>query len=278
MVDVPFPDSDQRTADRWCIRVPVAVDAPEGCGRCAEDGAADLFTVQPAGSHDRHRADPAADAASGGVPAGLSHVGGIGVVRRPLAQWHAAIVIPLALFMGDLVAYFRHRFEHSRLLWPSHVMHHSDQDMNWTTVYRFHPINRLTTIVIDYGSLILFGFPPYAVAINGLVRSYYGMFIHTRLPWTLGWLGHVLVSPAMHRWHHVLEGQGVGSNFASIFSVFDRLFGTHYVPGPCNSKLGVQDVDNDALLTQLALPVTRAAAFITNMTLPRKRPATTDQP
>lgn len=180
----------------------------------------------------------------------------------PLTDWHPVIVIPLALFTGDFVAYFRHRLEHSRLLWPSHVMHHSDQDMHWTTVYRFHPINRVTTVIIDYGSLMLLGFPPYAIAINGMIRSYYGMFIHTNLPWTLGWLGHVLVSPAMHRWHHVLEGDGVGTNFATIFSVFDRTFGTYYVPGPCNQTLGVPDVDNDAFLTQLTLPVTRAVSFL----------------
>ncbi|WP_430392093.1 sterol desaturase family protein [Dyella sp. 20L07] len=164
---------------------------------------------------------------------------------------------------GDLIAYFRHRFEHSRLLWPSHVMHHSDTDMNWTTVYRFHPINRLSTVLIDFGGLAILGFPPYVIAINAVFRSYYGVFVHANLPWTLGWLGKIFVSPAMHRWHHVLEGEGVGSNFASVFSFIDRAFGTYYVPGPCDRPLGVPGVvDGDAFGGQLVLPIQSAKSFL----------------
>jgi sterol desaturase/sphingolipid hydroxylase (fatty acid hydroxylase superfamily) len=45
----------------------------------------------------------------------------------------------------------------------------------------------------------------------------------------------------MHRWHHARDVTGSGSNFASVFSVFDRGFGTYYVPGLCNVPLGVTD-------------------------------------
>ncbi|MNW08013.1 hypothetical protein D3C71_2047230 [compost metagenome] len=78
--------------------------------------------------------------------------------------------------------------------------------------------------------------------------------MHINQPWTLGWLGKVLVSPAMHRWHHVLEGEGVGKNFASVFSIFDRVFGTYYCPGPCSAELGVPGVGDDDLIRQYALP------------------------
>ncbi|NEX92249.1 sterol desaturase family protein [Caulobacter sp. 17J65-9] len=191
----------------------------------------------------------------------------------PLAQLPPVVVVLVAVFFGDFIAYFRHRLEHSRLLWPSHVMHHSDTDLNWTSVYRFHPINRLTTVIIDYGVLVALGFPPYAIALNGLVRHYYGMFVHMNVPWTFGPLGWLFVSPAMHRWHHVLEGEGVGSNFGSVLAVFDRLFGTHYLPGPCDKPLGVTDVDNDSIVRQLALPFTRAAAFVAE----RVRPSASGQ-
>lgn len=167
-----------------------------------------------------------------------------------------ALVLFLTIFLADMVGYFRHRLEHTRLLWPSHVLHHSDADMTWMAIYRFHPINRLTTSVIDSGALFVVGFPAWAIAINYLVRHYYGAFIHANLPWTYGWLGKVFVSPAMHRWHHVREGQGVGSNFATVFSVFDLLFKTYYVPGPCNVPLGVNGINDQSYLSQLLLPVT----------------------
>ena len=176
------------------------------------------------------------------------------------AHLHPIAVVVLAIFAGDFIAYWRHRLEHSRWLWPAHVMHHSDTDMNWVTVYRFHPVNRLTTVIIDYGSLVLLGFPPFAVALNGVFRSYYGMWVHANVPWTYGRLGKWLVSPAMHRWHHVREGAGVGSNFGSVFAVFDRAFGTFYLPGPCDQPLGVQDVDDNSFVKQLAYPLTALTA------------------
>ena len=163
-----------------------------------------------------------------------------------------------AVFVGDFAAYWRHRLEHYGWFWKSHVMHHSDRQLNWTTVYRFHPINRLTTVLIDGGALALIGFPAWAIVLNGFVRHYYGIFVHINQPWTLGWAGNILVSPAMHRWHHVLEGQGVGKNFASVFSIFDRVFGTRYCPGPCTVPLGVEGVGDGQMLEQYALPFRRA--------------------
>ena len=179
-----------------------------------------------------------------------------GLFGRYLYNMPDALVLFLTIFLADMVGYFRHRLEHTRLLWPSHVLHHSDADMTWMAIYRFHPINRLTTSVIDSGALFVVGFPAWAIAINYLVRHYYGAFIHANLPWTYGWLGKVFVSPAMHRWHHVREGQGVGSNFATVFSVFDLLFKTYYVPGPCNVPLGVNGINDQSYLSQLLLPVT----------------------
>lgn len=179
-----------------------------------------------------------------------------GLFGRYLYNMPDALVLFLTIFIADMVGYFRHRLEHTRLLWPTHVLHHSDADMTWMAIYRFHPINRLTTSIIDAGALFVIGFPAWAIAINYLVRHYYGAFIHANLPWTYGWLGKVFVSPAMHRWHHVREGQGVGSNFATVFSVFDLLFKTYYVPGPCNVPLGVNGINDQSYLSQLLLPVT----------------------
>lgn len=172
------------------------------------------------------------------------------------ASLPAPLLLLLTVFVGDGISYFRHRLEHSRLLWPAHVLHHSDDDMSWFTVFRFHPLNRLSTTVIDIGLLLALGIPGWAIAANLLIRHYYGMFIHAALPWTYGPLGRVLVSPAMHRWHHVLHGRGINSNYATVFSVFDQIFGSYYVPGPCTVPLGVRNVRHDALLEQLLLPLT----------------------
>lgn len=174
--------------------------------------------------------------------------------RNIFEAWSAPVVCLAAVFVGDLVGYWRHRLEHSRMLWAAHSLHHSDEEMTWFTLFRFHPLNRLSTVVIDYGILFALGFPGWAVAIAGAVRHYYGMFIHMNRPWMLGVGGWVLVSPVMHRWHHVRVGQGMRSNYATIFSIFDRAFGTYYVPGPCCEKLGVEGAIHDEFRAQMLLP------------------------
>ena len=157
---------------------------------------------------------------------------------RSLPIWVTALTV---VFLGDFISYFRHRLEHTRLLWPSHAIHHSDAEMTWLTLSRFHPINRLTTMIVDTTFLALLGFPEWALLTNVLVRHYYGEFIHADLPWMYGRFARVFVSPVMHRWHHARDVTGTGSNFATVFSVFDRAFGTYYVPGLCNVPLGVTD-------------------------------------
>jgi sterol desaturase/sphingolipid hydroxylase (fatty acid hydroxylase superfamily) len=168
-----------------------------------------------------------------------------------LPQW---LVLLVAVFAGDFIGYWRHRLEHTAPLWPAHAVHHSDERMTWTTLLRFHPINRLSTSLIDSAFLALLGFPPWAILLNNLVRHYYGMFIHMDAPWTYGPLGRVLVSPAMHRWHHIRDADGAGVNFATVFSVFDQAFGTYHVPGPCTVPLGVRDAIGRGPIAQLLHP------------------------
>ena len=168
----------------------------------------------------------------------------------------------LAIFAGDFIGYWRHRLEHTAPLWPSHAIHHSDTAMTWTTLFRFHPINRISTVLIDTGGLALLGFPPWALVLNNLVRHYWGMFIHMDAPWTLGPLGRLVVSPVMHRWHHVRDGPGAGSNFATAFSIFDRAFGTYYAPGECTVPLGVHENVGRSALGQLIYPFKVAARLV----------------
>ena len=159
------------------------------------------------------------------------------------------------VFVGDFMSYWRHRLEHTRLLWPCHAIHHSDTDMSWLTLARFHPINRITTAAVDIVALAMLGFPAWALIANEMVRHYYGEFIHADFPWTYGALSRVFVSPVMHRWHHARDVTGAGSNFATVFSVFDRAFATYYVPGLCTVPLGVVDDIGPGLWDQLRFPL-----------------------
>jgi sterol desaturase/sphingolipid hydroxylase (fatty acid hydroxylase superfamily) len=171
--------------------------------------------------------------------------------------WTAAGSLPTfvaVVFIGDFVSYWRHRLEHTRWLWPAHAIHHSDTQMTWLTLARFHPVNRAVTSSVDVTVLALVGFPLWALVANEFVRRYYGEFIHADVPWTYGGLGWLLVSPVMHQWHHARDVVAAGSNFATVFSVFDRVFGTHHVPGLCTVPLGVTEDIGGTLGRQLAWP------------------------
>jgi sterol desaturase/sphingolipid hydroxylase (fatty acid hydroxylase superfamily) len=159
------------------------------------------------------------------------------------------------VFIGDFFSYWRHRLEHTRLLWPAHAIHHSDTEMTWLTLGRFHPIDRVLTSTIDIALLALLGFPGWALVFNEMVRHYYGEFIHADFPWTFGPLGRVFVSPVMHRWHHARDVVGAGSNFATVFSVFDQAFRTYHVPGLCTVPLGVTDDIPPGVMGQLRFPL-----------------------
>jgi len=120
--------------------------------------------------------------------------------------------------------------------------------MSWLTIERFHPVENWVTFIVDNALLALLGFPDWALIANNAFRHYYGYLIHADVPWTFGRGAMLMVSPVMHQWHHAKDVEGAGSNFVTVFSVFDRAFGTYYVPGRCNVPLGVtEDLGSGAM-------------------------------
>lgn len=154
-----------------------------------------------------------------------------------IGQWPTLL---LAVVAGDFIGYWRHRVQHMKWLWPAHAIHHSDTRLSWLSLERMHPLDQFGS-ALDTVILSALGFPFWALAGNVFVRHYYGYLIHADVPWTLGKAGLVLNSPAMHRWHHARDVDGSGHNFATVFSIWDRLFGTYYQPGPCTAPLGVRE-------------------------------------
>ncbi|MDH3668772.1 MAG: sterol desaturase family protein [Paracoccaceae bacterium] len=155
--------------------------------------------------------------------------------------WPPILVLLFCVATSDFIGYWRHRLLHTWALWPVHAIHHSDTEMTWTTLARFHPINRLMTTGLNAAFLSLLGVPPGFIALNGIFRHYYGYFIHADIPWSYGPLRFVLVSPIMHRWHHVREVEGSGSNFATVFALYDLAFRSFYMPPRVVPSLGITE-------------------------------------
>ena len=147
-----------------------------------------------------------------------------------------------AVLAYDFVVYWRHRAEHSRLLWPIHATHHSDTAIHWLSVMRKHPFSKLLSVSVDVALLLLLGLPGWAIGLAGIVRGWWGFFIHADVPWTLGIFGHVLISPAAHRLHHIRDEQLMGTNYGNTVTLWDKLFGTYLDPTPhVNCETGIAE-------------------------------------
>ncbi len=175
------------------------------------------------------------------IESGLESVGVAGLLAAPLGALPLWLQIVLACVVVDGIGYWRHRWMHTRPLWPVHSVHHSDLTVSWLTLARFHPLNRLVSVVLLSLAVALLGFPRTAVAAGVLVVHYYGFFVHADVPWRFGPLRTVFVSPVLHRWHHSYADDARDKNFATLFAFWDVAFGTFALPERSPDHLGTGD-------------------------------------
>jgi len=131
----------------------------------------------------------------------------------------------LALLADDLCYYWFHRTHHEvRLLWASHVPHHSSERYNLSTALRqtWTPMTALPF----YAPLLLLGFDPVLVVTVHSINLLYQFWLHTQLVGRLGPLEWILNTPSHHRVHHGSNPRYLDRNYGGILIVWDRLFGT----------------------------------------------------
>ncbi|TGY90568.1 sterol desaturase family protein [Marinicauda algicola] len=135
----------------------------------------------------------------------------------------------LAFVLDDFVYYWSHRFAHTvRWWWADHVVHHSSQHYNLSTALRQPWLSPLTLKFIFFGSwLVLIGFPPAMVAFVGALNLVYQFWIHTEVVGKLpAPIEAVMNTPSHHRVHHATNPRYLDRNYAGVFIVWDRMFGT----------------------------------------------------
>ena len=142
------------------------------------------------------------------------------------------LTVVIAFLVFDFVIYWRHRFEHSPLLWRIHATHHADTALSWLSVQRKHPFSKLLSVCVDLSLLLLMGIPEWAIGTAGLAITFWGFLVHCDVNWTFGPLRHWLISPAAHRLHHIRDERLMGTNFGNTLTAWDRMFGTFCDPTP----------------------------------------------
>jgi len=154
---------------------------------------------------------------------------------------------------------------YGRSLWRYHAIHHSAEDVDWTTAYRFHPVNLLFGTFLVSAVMLFAGISPTVALFTVPFDTVTAYFVHANLNWTLGPLRYVLATPVFHRWHHTPPAEGGNANFAPLFSLWDVLFGTFHMPeGRIPAHYGVDDpVFPRGFLGQLAYPFRHLIDFRT---------------
>lgn len=165
---------------------------------------------------------------------------GWGALRAlALPSWTALLLGILAL---DLFGYGVHWLLHRvPFLWRLHQVHHSDIDIDFTTTVRHHPAEVLVTILSLCAATIAFGVSPESVVLYQIAATVLDLTSHGNLRVPAG-LDHrlrsVIVTPDMHVVHHSALTCETDSNYGTVFSFWDRLFGT-YVAAPALGIAGM---------------------------------------
>jgi sterol desaturase/sphingolipid hydroxylase (fatty acid hydroxylase superfamily) len=181
-----------------------------------------------------------------------------------IASWPMAVRLVVALFVGELGSYWGHRWTHEiPFLWRFHAVHHSAEEMDFLVSTRAHPVDLVFVRLCELVPLYMIGLAspmtqdgsviPLLVIIIG---NAWGFFIHSNVRWRFGPLEWIIATPAFHHWHHTNDGDAyINKNFAPMWPVLDKLFGTLYLPKDRQSETyGIHQHTSPILFNQLVDP------------------------
>lgn len=145
--------------------------------------------------------------------------------------WPAVIKLLAAVLVVDFVLYWLHRAQHHfDVLWRTHSFHHSVDQLWWFSGFRTSFLHSLLYNVPQaVVPLFVFQLSPIEAGIGFAIGVLVQMWEHSNVDVDLGPLRHFVITPKYHRIHHAaIEPQN--KNFAPIFALWDKLFGTWIDP------------------------------------------------
>ncbi len=142
--------------------------------------------------------------------------------------WDPIWAWPVVFVLDDLKYYWVHRAGHRiRWFWAAHVNHHSSQHYNLSTALRQSWTGSFTLGFVFALPLVLIGFHPGMIAVCGGINLVYQFWIHTEAIGKMPrWFEAVMNTPSHHRVHHATNPRYLDRNYAGVFIIWDRMFGT----------------------------------------------------
>jgi sterol desaturase/sphingolipid hydroxylase (fatty acid hydroxylase superfamily) len=166
--------------------------------------------------------------------------------------WVVRIALSFAAI--DFVNYLGHRLQHGLpWLWRFHRVHHADARLDATSSLRFHPVEAAVEVSYQTAAVLLFGIQLDAIVLFDTVLLAILYVQHANVDWPDG-LDRIarllVVTPHVHHVHHSRDRRLTNSNFADLFTFWDRALGT-YEEAPRDRRIayGLAEFDDDAYQT-----------------------------
>lgn len=201
----------------------------------------------------------------------------------PPDTWSTLFFSAAFVLLTDFGLFAAHYVGHKvPFFWAFHKVHHSAEVLTPVTAYRFHPVDLVLNgiaVALAVGPLVgvyqfvysgeLFTGSPVLYAYVMFLYLLTANFRHSHFslhfpafvcPW--------LVSPAMHNLHHSTAQIHRDKNLGFVFSIWDRMAGTYFLPEK-NLKLNFgigQDEEKEyrTLSACYILPIVRAGKMALN--------------
>lgn len=199
------------------------------------------------------------------------------LVVLPLTAWAAAAGVDFGLRPGwwsgpwgfaadllllDFLIYWWHRANHVvPLLWRFHAIHHLDQFLDTTTALRFHFGEVLLSALARAAVIVVLGIPFISVLAFEALVLLATIFHHSNLRLPAGFeraLSFLVVTPSIHWVHHHAVRRDTDSNYATVLSLWDRLFGSRSaMRRDPKMPIGVEGQGEEAAAALLGRPFRR---------------------
>jgi sterol desaturase/sphingolipid hydroxylase (fatty acid hydroxylase superfamily) len=173
--------------------------------------------------------------------------------------WSGWTGLLLDLVLLDFLIYWWHRANHEvGFLWRFHEVHHLDRFLDTSSALRFHAGEVLLSAGARAVIILVLGFPLTSVLVFEALLLMAAIFHHSNLrlpPLFESLLSRLVITPSIHWVHHHRVRRDTDSNYGTVFSFWDPLFGTRSrSPRTPRMDIGVERREELSLVGLLLRP------------------------
>jgi sterol desaturase/sphingolipid hydroxylase (fatty acid hydroxylase superfamily) len=137
----------------------------------------------------------------------------------------------LYLAIADFGHYWVHRLMHTQHFWRVHKWHHYPTYMYWLAGARGSVLQQvMVNVPYIFAGVLLSVAPAWMAAAIALKNTAQNDWMHLNVRWGTRWLEWIIVTPRYHHIHHSDNPEHYRGNLGSMFTIWDRLFGTYVNP------------------------------------------------